>query len=251
MKKLLLILFSLFALTAYSQEVISEFNEETLPVLNEELRKLDEDIDFTGDVTGSGKKDIALTIETGAVGADELASTAVTAGDYTHTSLTVDEDGRITAASSGEDTCLSNVIFAWSGNEAYSVGNYGMQFGADLTPEPPTGGYLFYANDTFNYQTFLHFKFTKIASVSSVALHARLWAEHSENTRESYVKVDIGGQNTEVHSITSTTPTWYTAGTEIDVSGLTNGTTYNGIVQHKAEGTNFTAYCSAVTLIGS
>lgn len=45
MKKLFLTTLSLFfAFTVYSQEVISEFSEETLPVLNEELRQQDTSI---------------------------------------------------------------------------------------------------------------------------------------------------------------------------------------------------------------
>ena len=41
------------------------------------------------------------TIPTGSIGATQIASTSVTPGSYTHTSLTVDSDGRITNASNG------------------------------------------------------------------------------------------------------------------------------------------------------
>lgn len=53
---------------------------------------------FSGDVSGAYNN---LQLGTGVVGATELASTAVTPGSYTNADITVDADGRITAAASG------------------------------------------------------------------------------------------------------------------------------------------------------
>lgn len=122
---------------------------------------------------------------------------------------------------------LSNVIFSWSSMA---------DAGATTT--------------STSYVTKLTFQFTKISGISTITMRVRgHTADTGGGVETCWVKVDIGGQNNET-SMNSTTPAWMTAVT-IDVSGLTNGTTYNGIVQLKMADGLEAVSLDAVTLVAS
>jgi hypothetical protein len=147
----------------------------------------------------------------------------------------------------------SNVVFAWSGNESYAANSYGMNVSTTQNLDvsvTDSAGYMNFCNGSTNYQTFLNFKFKKSLGINTITIYARIWAESADSGNEAFLNVDIGGQSNSVKSVTSTAPSWVTAA-DIDVSGLTDGTVYDGIVQLKSENDVSTAYCSAVTLIGS
>ncbi len=156
-------------------------------------------------------------------------------------------DSWITAAK-----ILSNVIFCWNGSDIGTISIVGLVQTADtllrdMSAYEPM--YQYYGAYGTTYRTILASKFVKIAGISTVTIFAKLWANNVGANFEAILMVDIGGQNNFVKSVTSGTPTWVTSA-NIDVSSLTNGTTYNITISLKNEGLA-SAYCSGVILTAS
>ncbi len=263
-KLLVLILNLVLCLTgtnSVAQETVKGLDEnKDLPTLNKILRRsarrlnaIENGISLTSGITG------ILPLANGGTGAplvdpgadriyfwDESGN--ITDWLIVGTGLTL-TGTTITAAQP-----TSNVIFAWSGVDACVDTDYGLYVGQNLLEAAGSSNinnvYLY--SEKVTSPTILNFKFTKIAGISTVTIHARLWAVDNVATNEAFVEVTIGTATAQTaKSVTSATPTWYEGATPIDVSGLVNGTTYDGAVKLYAEQNARPAYCSAITLIGS
>ncbi len=140
---------------------------------------------------------------------------------------------------------LSNVLFSFGlGAESHVADTNGIMISDTLVDNTKItlGAWSVYQN---TYRTVLTTKFKKIAGISSVTVWVNATVGNYAAHGAGSVKVDIGGQNNSV-SIPSSTFGWYSF--SVDVSSLTNGTTYNVTIQLKAGDTG--DLCSLGEIIG-
>lgn len=143
-------------------------------------------------------------------------------------------------------TSGGNSVFSWSGVDGVSAMYNG------TSDNPGSGLSLtrsFLAREGSTFVTCLRFRYVHVQGVNDIEFRARLWASTTSSGEEAVARATIGGQTTTTQSTTSSTPTWYTASTDIDVSGLSAGTAYDGTIELRNEsGSPSVAYMSAVTL---
>lgn len=146
----------------------------------------------------------------------------------------------------------SAIVFCWNGCDNAAVNQIELYYGsASLTPAIG-GNYFFFSAQEDVERQIIFSKFYKTPGISTVTIYARLWSSSTNATEEALLKVDIGGLNNTVHSVTSSTPAWVTAST-IDVSSLTDNTVYDLAITLRNEGSSagLKAYCSAILLTGT
>lgn len=173
-------------------------------------------------------------IASGAAIADSKLSTISTAGKVNVSSLT----GVIATANLGSGTANSGTILY--GDQTYkiapaSIGNCIFSFSSSVdsvgfvTATTFTGtisasyNYWGVTNDNSSYKTIIATKWVKISGVNTVTIWARIW---QGGIRACQCKVSIGTANGNVTGTGSqVTPEWKSF--TIDVSGLSNGTSYD------------------------
>lgn len=142
---------------------------------------------------------------------------------------------------------LSNVVYSWTG----STDNKSFVSSATLT-DGASATYNYLA-DTTNSNTpviLLRSKFTKISGVNTFTIYAMSWENGGFNGQ---IDVNVSGLNGNTgNTITATSPgTWYNF--TIDVSGLTNGTTYDLTVSSSTPTSSGAAFCylGSIIIFGS
>lgn len=145
---------------------------------------------------------------------------------------------------------LSNTLFQYQGLVDTKGTNSGeITTSSTITPTSITGNYRFLiANGGAQVKEWTS-KFTKISGINTVTIWCRIWVG-SSGSHNANLEVDIGGHNNNVSGTSAqTTPEWNSF--TIDVSALTNGSTYDVTAYlYEITGGGF-SYCSNIIGFGS
>jgi hypothetical protein len=187
----------------------------------------------TGYMKTAGANLFTFDIDAGTV----LVSSNDTTAGYLNGKLVAGAGVNFTENNDGSDETLT--IAADTGNDSLSPGNVVFSYSLTEQGQANTKGictnedistgidYQWFYRDSSSPYTkpgagMILFQFKKIAGIDTVTFYAYVRRTGSSTVN---VEVDIGGQNNTATS-TSSTYTWINAA--VDVSGLTDGTVYDG-----------------------
>lgn len=142
---------------------------------------------------------------------------------------------------------FSKTIFCWTGQTDATAAERGFYTGTSLNPADAVGNYHFLQSNLSTNDIVLRTKWVKIAGISTITVWCRIW---NVTLYTANCRVDVGTVNGSVAGTSGqTTPEWKSF--TLDVSGLTNDTTYDVTVGIYSSQANEPAYLSSVILLGS
>ena len=161
------------------------------------------------------------------------------------------------------DNNFSNVIYAWRGIDNFTttpgIGEAAKVTNATVQNPANTGGgneiiACPMSNSVSQINIYPSFKWTKIAGINTLTVHARAWGSFGGSTTAFSLRLDVGSGTAVGDSvaISGTTPAWITDFTT-DVSGLVNGTVYDIFLSRANNNSSGTgdSWLSALIIEGS
>lgn len=217
--------------TLQGSEVIESFDNENIPVLNDELDSMDRSI---RKIESSGLADFETPTADGVpVGDGTNFNTRVLPGCATEDTAKLLYDSSSDTFSCGIDSNDTNgvpVALRWGSIDAVTDDDTGRTTALNLldtTPEEPLSDYIYWilsddvAANIFQQEPIY---WRKTSGINTISGSYSMWITITEGSRSGSCYVDVGSQVSTTSSSTSDVPATKTF--SVDVSGLTNGTNY-------------------------
>jgi len=261
MRKLIIFLVLLLCAGAVdSAEVIDSFDNQNMPVLNDELQNIGrklrkaKDLSSSYDVTGvlplaNGGTGEALTDP----GADRIIFWDDSDGDIewleAGDNISITGNKLNVAASANDNT--SNVLFQYQASVDSTNADYGEVQDTVLVGSAVAGTYRYFKNhDGTTPRTAFKTKWKKIAGIDTITVYAQGWVNGSGGGRNVEIKIDVGGANVTLEGTDDqNTPEWLND--DIDVSGLSDGTAYDVTVTFQISASGTQSYLGSLIAFGS
>jgi hypothetical protein len=139
----------------------------------------------------------------------------------------------------------SNTLFTHNAHINIADANNGLVQATALNDTTTAGKYVYAKIKGTTLTTCWSTKWTKISGVSTITVLTQMWRSGNTGT----IQVNVGTANASTTDNTNATPDWKTL--TIDVSGLSNGTTYDVTVQLSNSDVNSFTYFGELIAFGS